>query len=307
MQNQQQNAKPSRVRLVPRGRDGTAPITTGRRKKHLNDLYVELLAASWIRLLALILMLNLTINISFALGYLAIGDGIENARPGSFADAFFFSVQTLATIGYGKMVPHGLAANLLVTLETMTGFGFFAVVTGLVFSKFSRPTARVLFSNVAVICPYNGVPHLMLRLANERNNRIVDANVHVVLLREEMTKEGHDMRRFHDLNLVRSRVPVIRLTWTVMHPIDENSPLYHACAESLRDSETEIVVSLIGLDETLSQTIHTRYSYVADEIKCNAMFEDVIQQRDDGRIAVDYRKFHKVKPLPPAPTPSGGM
>ena len=297
MDNQQKSPpSPLQVRLVPRGR-GTQPIVTGLKKKHLNDLYVELLAASWTRLLVLIVSVNLSINILFALGYLAIGDGIENARPDSFADAFFFSVQTLATIGYGKMAPQGLAANLLVTAETITGFCFFAVVTGLVFSKFSRPTARVLFSNVAVICPYNGVPHLMLRLANERNNRIVDANVHLVLLREETTKEGHDMRRFHDLKLVRSRTPVIRLTWTVMHPIDEHSPLYNATPEKLRESETEIIVSLTGLDETLSQTIHARYSYIAEEIKCNATFEDVLLQRDDGRITVDYRHFHNIKPL----------
>ncbi len=293
--NPSQHPSSRRARLVPRGdNDKIEIVKTGHRTSRLGDLYVRLLAASWQRLACLIVLLYLAANALFALAYLAIG-GIENARPGSFADAFFFSVQTMSTIGYGKMAPVGLAANLLVTLQVLSGFAFFALLTGLVFSKFSRPTARVLFSNVAVISPYDGVPHLMLRLANERSNRIVDANIHLVVLRKETTKEGHDMRRFHDLPLVRSRVPILQLTWTVMHRIDETSPLYHTTAQTLRDSDAEIIVSLTGLDETLSQTIHARYSYVAEDILCNAAFVDILNRRGDGRLDVDYHRFHEVK------------
>ena len=202
---------PRRARLVPRGdEDRFEIVKTGHRNLRLGDMYVRLLAASWQQLLCLIVLVYLSTNVLFALAYLAIGNGIENAKPGSFSDAFFFSVQTMSTIGYGKMAPVGIAANLLVTLQVLTAFGFFAVVTGLVFSKFSRPTARVLFSNVDVICPYEGAPHFMLRLANERSNRIVDATIHMFLLRKEVTKEGHKVLVFSQftslLAIVRSKL-----------------------------------------------------------------------------------------------------
>ncbi len=287
---------PASTRLVSRGAR-LRPVTLGRNNRRLGDLYARLLAASWPQLFGAIVLLYFLANLVFAGLYLAIGDGIENARPGSFADAYFFSVQTMATIGYGKMAPHGLAANILVTIEALTGFTYFAVVTGLVFSKFSRPTARVLFSKVAVVCPYDGVPHLMLRLANERDNRIVDAQLHMVLLRNEVTREGHRMRRFHDLTPTRSRVPFLQLTWTVMHAIGEHSPLRGLTTKELCDSEAEIIVSITGLDETLSQTIHARYSYIAQEVIFDAAFEDVLRRREDGRVEVNYHRFHDVKPL----------
>jgi len=288
---------PRRTRLVPRGEDDRSEIIrTGARKLRLSDLYVQLLSASWVQLLCLIVACYLSINIFYALAYFFIG-GIENARDGSFLDAFFFSIQTMSTIGYGKMVPVGLAANILVTLQVLTGFVFFAVTTGLVFTKFSRPTARMMFSNVAVICPYDGVPHFMLRIANERNNRIVDAEIRMFLLRKEKTKEGHQMRRFYDLPLVRQRVPVFQLTWTAMHIIDAGSPLYNATPESLSASDTEIIVTVKGMDETLSQHVHARYSYIPGDIICNAAFVDILNAEEDGRVEVDYRHFHEVRRL----------
>ena len=222
--------------------------------------------------------------------------GIENARQGSFLDMYFFSVQTMATIGYGKMSPSDVITNIVVTIEALWGFTFFAFVTGLAFARFSRPTARVLFSDVAVISDYEGKPHLKIRVANQRTNRIVDVNVSLVLLRNGMTKEGYVMRRFHDLPLTRKHAPLLQLTWTLMHPIDENSPLYGATPESLRKNEDEIIVSLSGHDETLSQTIHARHSYVADEIICNAFFEDILKRREDGRVEVNYNLFHSYTP-----------
>jgi len=291
-------SSPRRSRLVPRGAEDKPQIVrSGHRVRKLDDIYARLLDTSWRELLGIVIVVYLLINLLFALAYLATEGGIDNARPGSFADAFFFSVQTLSTIGYGKMAPNGLAANLLVTAEVITGFSFFAVVTGLMFSKFSRPTARVLFSNVAVIGPYNGQPHLMLRLANERDNRIVDARIGVTMLRKETSAEGAQMRRFHDLNLVRSRLPMLQLSWTVMHPIDETSPLYHATEESLRENDAEIIVSLTGLDETFSQIIHARHSYIDEDIICSATFVDIITRGDDGRIDVNYRLFHDTMPL----------
>ena len=281
-------------RLISRN-DGFKVIYIGKRRQGLDDMYARLLGASWKVMIATMCSLYLSINFMFALAYLSLGDGLLNARHGSFPDAFFFSVQTLATIGYGSITPRGMLANILVTIESMFGFAFYGVVTGLVFSKFSRPTARVLFSNRAIIGMQDGHPHFMLRMINERSNRIVDATAKLTMARDEKTPEGGIMRRFHDLKLVRSEIPILRLSWTLMHRIDEHSPLYQMTPETLRESESEIIVSLTGIDETLSQTIHARNSYIADEIACNAAFEDVLHRRENYVLEVRYDKFHELK------------
>src|SRR5947208_2743005 len=207
------------------------------------DLYHLLLTSSWPRLLGLLAIGYAAANALFALGYLIEPDAIENARPGSFADAFFFSVQTMATIGYGRMVPRTFLANTLVTLETLTGLLGLAMVTGLVFAKFSRPTARVLFSRVAVIGWRDGVRAFMFRMANERGNNIVEAQVHVALARQEVTAEGESVRRFYDLELARRLNTIFPNTWTVIHPIVDGSPLHHATATSLAVEDAPIVAS----------------------------------------------------------------
>ena len=285
---------PRHPRVVARG-DGFKVIAIGRRKEWLGDSYVKLLGASWKLTLTLMIALYLGINLFFASAYLATDGGIEHARQGSFSDAFFFSVQTLATIGYGGMSPKGLVANMLVTIEAMFGFAYYGVVTGLVFSKFSRPTARILFSDKAVIGPHNGKPHFMIRLANERDNRIVDATAKLTLMRDEMSVEGTQMRRFYDLPLVRNEIPILRLTWTLMHCIDDNSPLLGMTHEKLNEIEAEIIISLTGMDETLSQTIHARHSYIADEIACDATFEDILYRKKNYALEVHYDRFHMIK------------
>ncbi len=283
--------------MVPRQGDPTRVIRVGHNVGFFSDLYVELLSMPWAKLGLLIVWLYFLSNMFFALIYYFNSDGIANTHPGSIQDAFFFSIQTMATIGYGRMVPLNALVNIVVSVEALWGFSFFAVTTALLFAKFSQPTARVLFSEIAVMGPDNGVQHLMLRLANQRNNRIVNAKIEMALLRKERTKEGGEFRRFYDLGLVRSHVPIMRLTWTVMHPLDKHSPLYGVTPEQLKEMEAEIIVSMTGLDETLSQTIHTRHSYVADEIKCNSVFEDVLHRRDDGYIEVNYALFHSVHPI----------
>jgi len=283
-----------RARLIARGEEDRFTLhLTGNRRSNFKDIYLYLLEISWKFLIALIVLIYVLINLGFAGMYSLLDNGIESATPASFVDAFFFSVQTLSTIGYGKMSPLGLVANLIVTAEVLTGFIFYAMITGIVFAKFSRPTARVIFSNIAVICPYEGKTHLMLRLANQRHNRIVDANVHVALLMRERTSDGHAMRRFYDMSLTRSRMPILQLTWTLMHPIDEHSPLFGMTKAMLEAADAEILVSLVGLDETFSQTIHTRWSYIVDDIHYNAKLEDVIHRSDIGNVVnIDYTKFH---------------
>jgi inward rectifier potassium channel len=258
------------------------------------DLYHYLLTISWPAVLTLIVGLFGVINTLFAIAYMLVG-GIAHAHPGSFADAFFFSVQTMATVGYGRMAPVSLAANVLVAIEVLSGLLALAVITGLVFARISRPTARVRFSRVAVISPRDGVPSLVFRMANERASRIVEAQAHVILARQETTAEGESVRRFHDLALVRDRNPLFSLSWSVIHPITALSPLYGETRESLNAARAQIVVSLTGLDESFLQTVHARHIWDIEEIAWNARFVDILQETPDG-VVIDYSRFDEVVP-----------
>jgi inward rectifier potassium channel len=235
------------------------------------------------------------INCLFALGYLTAG-GIEHARPGSFGDAFFFSVQTMATIGYGQLAPASLIANLLASGEALTGLVAFALITGLVFSKFSAPTARVRFTRNAVVALRDSVPSLMFRMANVRANQIVEAQIHVVLARQESTLEGEEVRRFYDLELSRDRNAIFSNSWTAVHPIDFHSPLYGATTESLKAANAGIVVSLTGIDETFSQTVYARYYYDADDIIWGARLADITTRTRDGEGFLDFARYDDVVP-----------
>lgn len=272
-------------------------IRKGSSNSFKTDLYHWLLNLKWPYFLGLICLLYIASNVLFALAYLVEKDSIQNARPGSLLDAFFFSVQTMATIGYGAMYPRTPYANAIVALEALVGLLGVAMVTGLAFARFSVPTAKVMFSNFAVVAPQNGVPTLMMRAANRRRNSIVEAQVRLTLARNEYTEEGESMRRLHDLTLIRNRTPIFALSWTAMHPIDENSLLYGATPESLAKDEVELIITLTGIDETVSQTIHARYSYVAEEILWNMRFVDILGKTPDGRRYVDYGRFHEVKPV----------
>ncbi len=272
-------------------------IRSGIPKFHWGDLYHLLLTISWTKFLVSVSLTYLTLNFAFALAYLADINGIANAKPGSFLDAFSFSVQTMATIGYGAMYPRTLYIHILVTTEVFIGLLGVAMATGLMFARFSQPTARVLFSNVAVICPYNGVPTLMFRTANQRSNAIVEAQIRVTLLRPEVTPEGHSLRRLEDLKLVRSETPIFTLSWMVMHVIDETSPLYQATFESLKESNITLIIMLTGLDETVAQTMHARYYYYPENILWDMSFVDTLLRDKHGNSHINYSNFHDVMPL----------
>jgi inward rectifier potassium channel len=270
------------------------------RQRHLfqSDLYHWLLVISWKRFLGMIVLFYFGLNLLFTPLYLLAGDGIGNARPGSFKDAFFFSIQTLSTVGYGYLYPKTLTTQILVTVELFVGLLLIAILTGLMFARFSRPTARVLFSEVAVICSFEGVLTLMFRAANRRDNRILEAQVRVSLLQDHVTQEGHEIRRFYDLPLLRSQTPVFGLSWLVMHPIDENSPFYGKTPEQIAESKAEIWVSLTGLDETFSQTIHARYAYTATDFLWNHRFIDIFSQdKAKEQWYIDLGRFHDTEPL----------
>jgi inward rectifier potassium channel len=235
----------------------------------------------------------LAVNTVFALIYLIVG-GVSGVRHGDFLDAFFFSAETLSTVGFGQMAPQTLAAHLAVTLESFVGLFNLAIATGLLFARISRPTARVVFSDRAVVTTYQGKPTLMFRAANRRRNRIVEAEVTVNLARDGVTREGARMRGFETLPTVRSRSPVFILTWQIMHQIDEASPLFGETTASLIEQRAEIVVILKGLDETFAQTIHARASYTPEEIVWGGRLVDIFSRNEDGLPVIDYTRFHDI-------------
>jgi inward rectifier potassium channel len=294
------NQNSSNIKLDGKARDNIGRITSGAPRPQLSDLYFFLTTISWPALLLMIVGLFGLINCLFALGYLVDG-GVVNARPDSFTDAFFFSVQTMATVGYGVMAPRSFGSNVLVSIEALSGLTALAVVTGLVFARFSRPTARVRFSQVAVISPRDGVPSLMFRAVNQRSNRIVEAQIHVVLSRWETTKEGESMRRFYDLPLSRSRNALFSLSWTVVHPIVKGSPLFGETAASLKAARGMVIASLVGMDESFLQNVHVRYVWVADEIIWGMRFADVLHEFPDGTFSIDYSRFDEVVPAAQLP------
>ena len=234
----------------------------------------------------------LTINSVFAFAYLMDPGGIANARPGSFTDCFFFSVQTLGSIGYGWMWPRSLYCNQVVTLEAFVGLFNLAIATGLLFARFSRPTAKVMFSNIAVVSPFDGQPSLMFRAANRRRNAVVEAEVSLSLVRDVVTAEGVRMRRFYDLPVVRSKTPLFFLSWQVIHRIDKSSPLWGETPASLRQKRVERLAVVKGSDEMFASTIHARGSYTPEQIIWDRAFIDIVTIDKRGRRLLDFRRFH---------------
>jgi inward rectifier potassium channel len=267
---------------------------------HPSDIYHQLIRLSWPRLAAAFILLFLSFNLLFAWLYTldpsGISWGTNKINAPTFWRAFFFSIDTLATIGYGNMYPVSVFANVLVVVEITCGILFFALVTGISFARFSRPTARVLFSNVAVIAELDGVPTLMFRAANQRHNLVLEARATVSLLIDE-TLDGRTFRRFSDLVLERNSTPVFVLSWTVMHRIDSRSPLAPYLRTGELPSDAEIVVVLSGTDEGSAQTIHARWAYRSADIRWNMNFADIIDILPNGIRTIDYRRFHEVEDM----------
>ncbi len=273
-------------------------VIRGADSRWYEDVYHRLLVAPWWQFFALIAVVFLVVNALFAVLFLIEPNSILGARGGSFEDAFFFSVQTLATIGYGSMSPGTFFAHCVVTLEALVGMVSVALMTGITFAKFARPTARVLFSEKFVISRVNGVRHVMFRMANWRGNLIVEATLRVIILLEEKTHEGETYRRPVELPMVRDRNATFVLTWTAMHRVDEKSPFYgDDPLAKLRAIDAQIFLSLSGLDETMGQTVHARYNYSLDDCVMDARFADVVTPLPDNSREVDYSLFHHVIPL----------
>jgi inward rectifier potassium channel len=261
------------------------------------DPYHLLLTVPWLGFAAIVSIAYLSINTLFALAYLAGGDCLENARPGSFSDAFFFSVQTLASIGYGAIHPKTFYANSIVTIESIASLLLIAVVTGLSFARFSRPIAKVLFSKFIIITTHNRQQTLMFRVANQRHNFILESTAQVYLIMDEVTAEGEFMRRIQELKLVRHRTPSLILTWTIAHEIDADSPLYGLTALDLQQRHAAISILIDGVDETVAYKITARHSYNAAEIIFDRQFEDIILKSENGDRYFDYSRFHQLRSI----------
>ncbi len=291
-------ARPRRsVNLSPRASGRPRVRAIGQVFAPHHDAYHYVLTRSWSEFFLLLFLAFLGANALFAFFYWMAPGSVANARPGSFEDAFFFSVQTMATIGYGGMTPVTRFAHVVVTVEAMTGILSVALITGITFAKFARPTARVLFSDKVILAPRNGVPHLSFRVANWRHNLVSEAQLRVIVLITETTREGETLRRQVEVPLVRDNTPLFALSWTVLHQIDERSPFFGLDAlERLRAANAEIFVTLTGLDEAMGQ-IHAQHSYRLDSIVANVRFVDVLTVHADGTREIDYRQFHEVVPL----------
>jgi inward rectifier potassium channel len=277
--------------------DGTV-VVGGGRVPLFRNLYHRFLEVHWAVALGAIVAAFLVINLVYGTLYL-LTRGIANARPGSFLDAFMFSLETAATIGYGNMVPQSTAANLLVASEAIIGLLMTAVTTGLVFAKFTLSPAMIDFARSVVVTPMNGVPTLMIRLGNMRDSAIVEATARVTMFRTEVTAEGIVWYRTLDLPLARERTAALSRSWNILHTIDERSPLHGADAASLERDEIEIIVSVSGIDETSMQPVHARKRYVHKEILFGVRYADVMSTREDGTLVLDVRRFHDVVPLDP--------
>ena len=269
--------------------------------RRLVDSYHGLLSISWRRFFAFLVAFYLVVNLVFAGAYFACGRGalvgLENPSEVSrFIECFFFSVQTFATIGYGRINPSGILPNLIVTAEAFFGLLSVAMMTGLVFARFSRPTARVLFSQKALISTDDGKPVLVFRVANQRLNQISEARMNVAFLKNERNREGEWFGKLYDLKLQRDYSPMFALSWTAIHVIDEQSPLQGMGRSAWLESEAEILVSLTGVDETFAQSIRARHSYALEDVVWGGHFKDMISRTEDGKVKIDLSLLSDIVP-----------
>ena len=263
--------------------------------------YHHLLTISWARFLGVVVATYVVLNLVFAVAYLACGvDALVGAGAvmlgGRFSQSFFFSIQTFATIGYGQIAPNGMAANLVVTVEALVGLMYQALATGLLFARFTRPAAALLFSDRAVVGPYNDGHALMFRIVNRLRNEIIELEAQVLFSALEPDNRGGHVRRYAPLALERNKVAFFPLSWTIVHPIDGLSPLAGRTGEDLERTHAEILVLLSGIDEALEQPVHARSSYRADEIVWNARFQSMFLPVDGrSRVAVDISRVHEIE------------
>jgi inward rectifier potassium channel len=285
------NERMSKARVVRFG--GREIIAEGLRLNFWADISHRCMTASWPAFIGGAALIFIAFNAVFAVFYWIGDQPISNVPDGAYIDYLYFSIETLSTAGYGDMHPQTHYGHFVATVELFTGIFSMSLMTGLIFSRFSRPNARLLFADHPVISNHEGQPTLMVRFANERHNIIGNATAKLWLLRTVVSKEGQSLRRFYELPLVRNEHPALALSWTLYHVLDEQSPLYGLNENDFSASNVSLVVVVTGYDVVAAQTIHARRSYDHNEIRFGQRYADILDTSEDGRLRIDYGKFHE--------------
>jgi inward rectifier potassium channel len=260
------------------------------------DAYQWLLGLRWLSFAAFVAAVYTTLNLIFAALYMLRPHCIAGVRSGSFSDAFFFSVQTLATVGYGHMYPQTLYGHIVTTIEIMSGTFLLAVMTGLIFVRFSRPSARIVFSKAVVIAPFNGKPALMLRVGNVRQQSMVEVEFRIMFTRNEPIVEDDSFRHFYNLKLAFDRLSAWPAALTLRHIIDEQSPLFGATPESLQAERATLIASVVGIDPVIPASVQMQQDYTWRDVRFNERFVEIYTQSGDGQLTVDYGRLHETEP-----------
>jgi inward rectifier potassium channel len=262
------------------------------------DVYRWLLSLRWPQFAALVGALYIALNLLFATLYAVDANSIAGTTGGQwFYNCFFFSVQTLATVGYGHMYPQTLYGHIVTTIEIMSGLFLLVVMAGLIFVRFSRPIARVAFSKSIVIAALNGKPTLMVRVGNENHHSMVEAEFRIMFSRDEPLLEGGDFRYFYVLKLHFDRLTVFPAALTLRHTIDETSPLFGATPESLESSRVLFIVSVVGVESDIAAAVQTQKDYSWRDIQFGHRFVEIYTEHGGGRLTVDYGRLHDIEPV----------
>ena len=270
--------------------------TLGLNQGFWGDLYHRAMTVSWPAFFGSAAALFISLNAVFGFLYSLGHDPIANAAQNGPLAYFYFSIETLATVGYGDMHPQTNYGHLIATIEIFTGMSFLAVMTGLIFARFSRPRARFIFANNAVIAHHEGQQTLIIRVANARHNAISRANARLWIIRVERTKEGEQLRRFYELKLDRNDHPIFALSWNLFHFIDKDSPLYGLTASDLAEADALLVLNVSGNDDSSAQQLHARRVYSWRDIRWHHRYKDITSVSPQGRLLLDYTKFHDTVP-----------
>jgi inward rectifier potassium channel len=292
--------RPRRSRSRVRDLAGRRIIAEGLERNVWTDLYVNAMTISWPAFVATLAVAFVTLNFVFALIY-DVGEApIANAREGSLADLFFFSVETTSTVGYGDMHPQTIYGHVVATAENFTGLLLLAVMTGLVFARFSRPRARIIFAKYPVVTRHNGEPTLIFRMANARSNFITEATAKLWMLSPTVSQEGNRIVGFGRLRLLKSENPTFALSWTLFHPIDDGSPLFGKDEDTLSESEINFVVSIVGFDEASGQIVRARDVFSAQDVRFGHEYVDFVWVDEQGLRHIDYAKIDLTRPVSPS-------
>jgi inward rectifier potassium channel len=286
-----QNERTPKARVVRFG--GREIITEGLNLNFWADISHRCMTATWPAFIGGAALVFIAFNAVFALFYLIGNQPISNVPGGAYIDYLYFSIETLSTAGYGDMHPQTHYGHFIATVELFTGIFSMSLMTGLIFARFSRPNARLLFADNPVISHHEGQPTLMVRLANERHNIISNATARLWLFRNIVSAEGQPFRRFYELPLVRNESPALALSWTLFHVLDEESPLYGLTADDLDAAKASLVVVVSGYDVVAAQTVHARKPYDHSDIRFGHRYAEILGTAEDGRLRIDYGRFHE--------------